>query len=100
VDASALPGVWIHAREEDDAERVVYRDPSHEFPPARAPRRTLTFNDDGSVVVGEPGPADAAEPVAGSWQLVDDRLTVALEDREEVYEVESLDDALVLRRRS
>jgi hypothetical protein len=98
VDTGKLQGVWFHSSEEDQGGRIVYRDQSYEFPRTRAPRRSLSFRPDGTVVFGAPGPADAAVTSEGRWEVAGDRLILLSEGRREEYLVESLEDTVLVLR--
>lgn len=99
MDASTLTRLWYRSPEDDDAERIVYRDRTHAFAPSRAPRPALDLQPDGVARYGTSGPADALEYIGGSWSLAGDILTLTLPGREEAFHVETVaGDRLVLRR--
>lgn len=101
VDVGKLYGVWFHSYEEDQGDRVVFRDQSYDFPRSRAPRRSLTIEPDGSVAFGAPGPADASTFTEGNWDVSKGLLRISQLGRLEVYDIESLEDTLlVLQRRA
>jgi len=70
IDPSLLPGQWIHAHEEDTAEAMVFRRPTHIFPPSRQ-RRSFELRPDGSMTDKRLGADDRPRPTEGSWSLVD-----------------------------
>jgi hypothetical protein len=71
VDAGALAGEWIHAHEEDNDRDMVFRRPTHRFPPSRG-RRAFHLRPDGSMSDRRPGADDRPETTDGSWSLSDD----------------------------
>jgi hypothetical protein len=70
-----LIGSWLHAREEDQADVTVYRPEGYPLPPARG-RKSITFEADGTVTLGRPGPDDRTVRQPGRWQLDGDRLNM------------------------
>jgi hypothetical protein len=70
-----LIGSWLHAREEDQADVTVYRPEGYPLPPARG-RESITFEADGTVTLGRPGPDDRTVRSPGRWQLDGDRLNM------------------------
>jgi hypothetical protein len=101
VDVSALTGVWFHSHEEDEGDRIVYRDSTYDFPRSRAPRQSLAIEPDGTAVFGEPGPAEATEASAGRWEVSEGGVRLRRPSGGEEFEVESLEGGvLVLRRRA
>ena len=99
VDPTKLVGRWTHSHEEDQGDRVVYRAAGHRFPPSRG-RRSFTLELDGSARLGQPGPVDRGQSIAGQWKLQGDVLHIEAGDTVETYAIESFDGStLVLRKR-
>jgi hypothetical protein len=100
IDASKLAGVWFRSHEEEEGDRLVYRGAAFEFPRARAPRPSLTLEPYGSVSVGSAGPADETISAPGTWEASGNILRLTTSGGPAEYEIETLDDdLLVLRRR-
>ena len=95
MDVSRLLGLWFHSREEDKKDRVVYRGRSYDFPRSRAPRRSLKFESDGTVIFGSPGPADGATTTKGTWKVADKFLILTAAGLQETYEIELIEDELL-----
>jgi hypothetical protein len=68
---SALPdcifGHWVHSREEDSEDIMVYRPVDYDFPPARG-REGFELRSDGTFVDHPIGPGDANLALTGEWQ--------------------------------
>ena len=99
-DSALLHGRWLHAHEEDQQGREVYRPDSVQLPPARG-RSGFTFESDGRAAKIGPGPTDRSTSSSGTWKLdPHGRLTIRLADGpEEAYQVESIaPDRLVLKK--
>lgn len=100
MDVKKLEGVWFESSEENEGDRVVYRSPRYEFPPARGARPSLEFGDGGSLTFGGPGPSDAPAASSGKWKVRGKTLTVTAPGKRDVYTIESVDeDALILKRK-
>ena len=69
----ALLGRWVHSREEDTADGMVYRPASYSFPAARG-REGFDLRDDGTLLAARPGPVDRTIEAAGTWTLEGDGL--------------------------
>ncbi len=98
--AEALFGRWVHSHEEDSAGEMVFRHPTHPFPPARG-RAAFELLPDGTYVGSSPGPDDRPEQSGGSWSLEGGTLTLEGEgDRPgEAWEIAGADDdRLTLRK--
>ena len=100
IDERGLCGFWIHADDEDEPDRLVFRTASHVFPPRRKPREALKLDAGGVAEAGLPGPADRNIRERESWSLEGDRLTISgstpLSGRFQVIAVD--EESLVLRR--
>jgi len=95
-----IVGRWMHSREEDDDDRIVFRPDDYAFPPARG-RSGFTLAKGGSVLTASPGPDDRLTEAEGSWSLDGDRLTIQSLVWSGVFRVESAQqDKLVLIRLS
>lgn len=99
IDVGKLVRRWFHSHEEDQGDRVVYRGETYDFPRARAPRRSMAFDSDGTVVLGEPGPADASSFGEGTWSVSGATLTLTAAGTREIYQIESLEAGLLVLRR-
>jgi hypothetical protein len=65
-----LVGEWTHSFEEDEPGVRVYRPAgSFPFPPARW-RETLTFHEDGTCSVSQPGRDDRPREVPARWSAL------------------------------
>jgi hypothetical protein len=68
---SSLPGSifkrWVHSREEDTGENIVYRPVGYPFPPARG-REGIEFREDGAFIHYLIGPSDRPQAINGQWQ--------------------------------
>ena len=96
----ALHGRWVHSHEEDTDGEMVFRPPTHRFPPSRG-RTSFELRPDGTYLERSPGPVDVPEESTGSWSLEGDRLILGAEgDRPgHAWEVASLEgDRLVVRK--
>ena len=98
MDASKLTGLWFRSHEEDEGDRIVYRGTSHEFPPARAPRPSLALEPDGTAAVGQAGPADKTISTSGTWELSGDILKLSTAGVPVEWQIETLDDDLLILR--
>jgi hypothetical protein len=93
-----LSGVWFHSHEEDHEDVLVYRGRSYNFPRARAPRQSLEFKSDGTLVIGAPGPDDKATTTRGSWKVTENTLVLSTAGITKVYEIRTIEeDVLFLR---
>jgi hypothetical protein len=97
----ALQGQWVHSHEEDTEEEMVFRPRSHPLPPSRG-RRSLDLRPDGSYEETSPGPVDVPEASGGRWSLDGNRLRLepAGDRPSEAWDVQAVDDRLVLRQPS
>lgn len=66
---------WIHAREEDVGNEIVYRTDDYDFPPSRG-RDAIQLCEDGCLIEHSPGPTDRPVSMQGRWSLVGDSLTL------------------------
>jgi len=97
LDRMALAQSWVHAHEEDDAGRMVFRPADQPMPPSRG-RRSLDLSSVGKAGFGLPGPDDRPTSREGSWSLEGRRLVLHHDGGDEVFEVDSLEpDRLALR---
>ena len=69
-------GRWVHVREEDTAEEMVFRPVGTPLPPARG-RVAFELRPDGSFAETGLGAADVPEEAAGDWSVVDDTITLS-----------------------
>lgn len=92
MEADDILGRWFHLHEEDDGQRMVYRDSSRDFPRTRAPRESLTFHADGTVDIGQPTAADGTTATTGHWTADQGRLTITVAQQQRRYSVASLGD--------
>ncbi len=94
---------WVHSREEDSDDELVFRPPDYSFPPARG-RAGLEFRASGEFVDLEIAPTDARRAVGGQWQVEEpNRVRVRFDDasrQPETFEIVEVDDGVLkLRRR-
>jgi len=61
---------WIHFREEDKGESIVYRPAGYPFPPARG-REGIEFRSDGAFIHYQIGPNDRSQAVTGRWKIIE-----------------------------
>ena len=96
-----LYGRWVHAREEDTDDGMIFRPAAHAFPPSRG-RTSYDLRPDGTYVERSPGPVDAPVASAGHWCLAGERLVLTAEGGPgAVWELVAVDaDRLVVRRSS
>ncbi len=95
-----IAGHWMHSREEDDDDRIVFRPHDYAFPPARG-RSGFTLTEEGAVRTASPGPDDRLLKTEGSWGIDGDQLTIDCLALSGVFRVESAQrDKLVLIRLS
>jgi hypothetical protein len=59
---------WMHSREEDVGDTIVYRPSNYPFPPARG-RDGLEFRDSGEFILYQIGAADGSDAVPGRWNV-------------------------------
>lgn len=94
-------GRWVHVREEDTAEAMVFRPVGTPLPPARG-RVAFELRPDGRFAETGLGAADAPEEAAGDWTVDDDTITLsagAAQGVPRVMRVVSVaPDRLVVRR--
>ena len=99
VDLERLMGRWVHAHEEDDGDRVVYRASGYSFPPSRG-RDAFTLDENGVVQIDHPGPADRGESATGHWVLDGNTLSIDAGNWSARFSIESFDGiTLVMHRR-
>jgi hypothetical protein len=96
---AGLLGRWVHSHEEDSGDRVVYRRPDFDFPPARG-RDAFTLEPDGTALVGRPGPTDRGETAPGRWRLRGDTLTLETDSSLASFVIASFDGATLILQRS
>ena len=96
-----VPGSWVHAREEDTDDEMVFRPAGTDLPPARG-RLAFELRPDGTFAESGLGAADVPEEATGRWALEDDTITLsegAAQGVPREMEVVSADEArLVVRR--
>ena len=98
----SLHGTWLHSREEDQADTLVYRPNTYNFPPARG-RTGFTIGPNGRFTEYEIAPTDGLEGRPGTWTLLaGNRLLIQLSPPQTAtYELEVLtleDRRLAVRR--
>jgi hypothetical protein len=98
-DQTLLHGRWLHAHEEDEPGRAVFRPASYPLPPARG-RTGYDFRADGSVSKIGMGPTDRSTTTEGTWSSdAQGQITIRLpgepEQRVDVLELGS--DRMVLK---
>ena len=96
----ALHGSWVHSHEEDTDGEMVFRPPTHQFPPSRG-RISFELRADGTYVESSPGAVDLPEESSGSWSLEGDRLVLGAEgDRSgHAWEIKAAEgDRLVVKK--
>jgi hypothetical protein len=87
---------WIHAHEDDDGNKIVYRTSGYDFPRTRQGRDTFTLNRGGIAVVGSPGPVDREESVEGRWVLEGRTLRIETGSESRVYEIASVEEEVLI----
>jgi hypothetical protein len=101
LPAHALGRRWVHSHEEDTEDEMVFRPAEREFPPSRG-RMRFELLPDGTFVESAPGPADAPEQRAGTWEMKGGKLVLDSEDAPEgqrVLEITSAEnDRLVVKK--
>lgn len=101
IDREALQQHWVHAYEEDTADRQVFRPATHRLPPSRG-RMSFELNPDGSMVFHGIGPADRSQAATGAWTSEGARLALhsgAAESPDQVLDIVSIEpDRLVVRK--
>ncbi|MBI3818579.1 MAG: hypothetical protein HY286_07815 [Planctomycetes bacterium] len=100
TNAQLLQKLWLHSREEDSGDSIIYRPESYKFPPARG-REGMEFLAGGVYSEISPGPADRRARRPGTWTLTGDSiLTIRVDGAADViYQlVEVSGERLVLRR--
>ena len=94
-----LVGVWFHSHEEDEGDRIVYRNEAFDFPRSRVPRASLVIESDGTAAIGSAGPADETISEPATWEVDGNVLKVSTTEAPLEWEIEALDDdRLILRR--
>jgi hypothetical protein len=101
LPAQALGRRWVHSHEEDTENEMVFRPADREFPPSRG-RMRLELLPDGTFVESAPGPTDAPEQRAGTWEMAAGKLVLDSEQTPEgrrVLEITSAEnDRLVVKK--
>ena len=99
VDLEKLLGRWVHAHEEDDGNKVIYRVSGYAFPPSRG-RDAFTLDQNGVVRIDHPGPVDRGVSATGRWVLDGDVLSIDAGNWSAEFTIESFDGTtLVMHRR-
>ena len=86
-----LQSSWIHSHEEDEADRIVFRNSGYEFPPSRG-RTELILSANGVAEVIAPGPTDRRQRSLGKWNLVNRLLNIKTPDYIRSFKIEMVDD--------
>jgi hypothetical protein len=68
ISADALHGTWMHSREEDTSDEMVFRPQSYKFPPSRG-RESFELKPDGTLTMLRIGPTDRYQESQGRWEL-------------------------------
>ena len=98
LDRAALGRAWVHAHEEDDAGRMVFRPADRPMPPSRGRRSLDLSSAAGEAGLGFPGPDDRRTSRSGSWSVEGGRLVLHHGGGTETFEIDSIEpDRLVLR---
>ena len=86
-----LKGTWLHSREEDQGDTLVYRPNTYNFPPARG-RTGFAIGPNGRFTQYDIAPTDGLEGQAGTWTLLaGNRLLIQLSQaKTAAYELEVL----------
>lgn len=95
-----LRGRWLHAHEEDEPGRIVFRPASHQLPPARG-RVGFDFRPEGRLARIGSGPTDQTTLTEGHWSVDSEgRITIRMPGRpDEILEVLlHAGDRLVLKK--
>lgn len=96
ADAEKLMKRWIEQREENTADRVVFRPAGYDLPPARG-RRALDLSTADKAVARVPGPTDRPESQLGTWSVDGNTLTLAVGPWHGQFPIEELtSDKLVI----
>jgi hypothetical protein len=104
---SSLPGPifkrWIHSREEDSGEKIVYRPAGYPLPPARG-REGIEFRGDGTFIHYLIGPTDRSQAVIGQWKTNEpETIEVNFPDQSlsphKLDIIECSDDVLIVKKR-
>lgn len=69
-------GRWVHAREEDTEDRMVFRPAGTDLPPSRG-RIAFELREDGTFAETGLGAADVPDEASGSWELAGDTITLS-----------------------
>lgn len=86
---------WVHSYEEDDGGRQVFRRSDYPFRRARLARQAMALGKEGKAEVEFPGPGDSVSS-SGRWSLDGRLLSVTTPDFSGVYEVDSLDEEVLV----
>ena len=97
-----MSGRWVHVREEDTEEVMVFRPAGTDLPPARG-RMAFELRADGTFAETGLGATDVPEEASGNWALEGDTITLsesATQGVPQEMEVVTVDeDRLVVRKR-
>ncbi len=101
-DLKAVCGRWIHSREEDTPDEMVFRPPDFAFPPSRG-RAGIELRSDNACIGSGIGATDVGRVRNGQWHVdeTDDRqIRIDFDDGREVMVVTSVaPDKLTIRKR-
>ena len=86
-----LQGTWLHSREEDQGDTMVYRTNTYKFPPSRG-RTGFAIGPFGRFTQYDIAPTDGLQGQPGTWTLLNgNRLLIQLSDSQTpAYELEVL----------
>ena len=71
-----MSGRWVHVREEDTEDEMVFRPAGTRLPPSRG-RVAFELREDGSFAESGLGATDAPEEATGSWAVEGDTITLS-----------------------
>jgi len=92
---------WLHSREEDEGEVMVYRPNTYAFPPSRG-RTGFAFEAGGKFTQYDIAPTDGLEGNPGKWEMKDSKIIAISGIKDQpgyTLEVVSLDDKMLKVKR-
>jgi hypothetical protein len=103
IHIEALYGKWVHSREEDTQEEMVFRPPGYTFPPSRG-RAAFKLGPNNSYVSAGIGSTDISDVREGRWELEnaeDLKISVAVGNEHDALTVTSVDkNRLTIRKKT
>jgi hypothetical protein len=101
-EMKVLYRTWLHAHEEDQADVLVYRPNTYNFPPSRG-RTGFAFDQNGLFTQYDIAPTDGIEGRKGQWKAMNKHtVLIKLNDQQEPeyqLEIVSLEPELLKVRR-